>query len=63
MPTLIQLAKSKSLWFANALIICGVIQQLGGAIIPAEYQGLVLSIVGVIAAALRFVTTKALAEK
>ena len=43
MPTLIQLAKSKSIWFANALIACGIIQQLGGLVIPAEYQGLVMS--------------------
>jgi len=63
MPTLIQLAKSKSIWFANALIACGLIQQLGGFVIPAEYQGVVMALVGLIAAALRFVTNKALADK
>jgi len=63
MPTLIQLAKSKSLWFANALIVCGLIQQFGGLVIPAEYQGLVMSAVGVVAAVLRFATTQALNEK
>ena len=63
MPTLIQIARSKSIWFANALIVCGVIQQLGGLVIPAEYQGLVMSAVGLVAAILRFVTNKALADK
>jgi len=63
MPTFIQLAKSKSIWFANALIACGLIQQLGGLVIPAEYQGLVMASVGLVAAGLRFVTDKALSDK
>ena len=63
MPTLIQIARSKSIWFANALIVCGLVQQLGGLVIPVEYQGLVMSAVGLVAASLRFVTNKALADK
>jgi len=63
MPALIQLARSKSLWFANALIACGVVQQIGGLVIPVEYQGLVMSAIGLVAAVLRFLTNKALSEK
>lgn len=64
MPTLIQLAKSKTIWFSTALTILGIVQQLGGVLpIPAEYQGLFFAAVGLVTAGLRFITTKALSEK
>ena len=63
MPTLTQFAKSHTIQFATAITALGVVQQVGAFVIPAEYQGLAMSAVGLVIAALRFITNKALSEK
>ena len=58
--------KSKTMWFSILLVVFGVVQQLAPSfkdLIPAEYYGLVLSIIGVIVGYLRTVTNVPLSEK
>lgn len=63
MPTLIQFARSHTIQFATAVTALGVVQQVGAFVIPAEYQGMAMSAIGLAIAALRFITNKALSEK
>jgi len=64
MPTLIQLAKSKTLWFSTALTVLGLAQQFIGAVpLTAIQQSYALMAIGVTSALLRFVTSQALADK
>lgn len=58
--------KSKTVWFANALVIAGLLEQHGHVLtqlIPDEYQGLAVSLVGLAVWGLRAITTKPLTEK
>jgi hypothetical protein len=59
--------KSKTIWFSLAVVATGLIEQYQGAVldavVPADFRGLALAGVGVIIAALRYATTKAVADK
>ena len=58
--------KSKTIWFAFALTCLGAVQAntdiLALFLTPVQ-QGAALSLIGIIVAALRFVTTTAISEK
>ena len=57
--------KSETMWFSYALVILGVVElnlKLMENIIPPEYYGAVVTVIGVIVALLRFRTTKPLKD-
>jgi hypothetical protein len=58
--------KSKTMLFAGGLITAGMAEQFGSVItelVPAEYKGIAIALVGVVAAVLRWRTDRALSEK
>lgn len=58
--------KSRLVWLGVVLVFLGTMMSTVDAwkhLIPAEYQGLFISIVGAIVVALRAVTTQPLSEK
>jgi hypothetical protein len=64
MPTLIQLAKSKTVWFSTALSLLGLDNSYIGLFnLTAEQQNYALTAIGAASLFLRFVTNKALADK
>lgn len=66
MKKLCKMWRSKTMRFALLLVIFGVIElnlPLFQNVIPPEYWGLVVTLIGVIVAVLRFVTTTSLDEK
>ena len=63
---LVQMAKSKTVWFASAVTVFGAIETYLPAMqnmIPANWYGPILTGVGITAAVLRFMTTQAISEK
>jgi hypothetical protein len=57
------MSKSKTLWFSLALVIFGALMdnlQYLQSVIDPKYYGGIMVIVGIIVAALRFVTTQPL---
>jgi hypothetical protein len=61
-----QMAKSKTMWFSLALVIFGAVFDNFSylqSVINDKYYGVLLVIIGLIVAVLRFVTTEALKEK
>lgn len=64
MPTLIQLAKSKTVLFSTALSLLGLANSYIGLFnLNATQQSYALLAIGVATAALRFITTVPLSEK
>lgn len=60
------MAKSKTMWFSLALVIFGAVFDNFSylqSVINDKYYGVLLVIIGLIVAVLRFVTTEALKEK
>lgn len=58
--------KSKTMVFALALVIFGAVEanlQLFQPLVPPEYWGAVVTVIGIIVAVLRLVTTKSLSDK
>lgn len=58
--------KSKTVWFANALIVAGFLEQHGHVLtelVPENYRGLAVSLVGLAVWGLRAVTSTSLSEK
>lgn len=58
--------KSKTMWFAFALVVLGFVQTnlpAFQALVPTEFQGLFAMVVGLIVAALRMQTDTALSDK
>lgn len=58
--------KSKTMWFAFALAVLGAAMELFPylqSFLDPKYYGVSFFVIGVIVAALRFVTTTSLAEK
>lgn len=59
-------AKSRTMWFSLALVIFGAIEASIGllqSIIPPQYYGLVVMVIGIIVAVLRWITTAGLDKK
>lgn len=64
MPTLIQLAKSKSILFASGIFSTGLVGAIVGNLhLNPMQQSIALMVIGVVTAVLRFITTVPLAEK
>ena len=64
MPTLIQLAKSKTVLFSTALSLLGIANSYIGMFnLDATQQSYALLVIGVATAGLRFLTTVPLADK
>jgi hypothetical protein len=64
MPTLIQLAKSKTVLFSTALSLLGLVNAYIGVFnLTADQQSYALLAIGIISNGLRFVTTQALNKK
>lgn len=64
MPTLIQLAKSKTMLFSTALSLLGLANAYIGVFnLNASQQSYALLGIGVVSAVLRFLTTAPLSEK
>ena len=62
---LIKAAKSRTIWFSTALTIFGALQLYLPSLqaFMGSYSGLILTVVGIITALLRFATTEAIADK
>lgn len=63
---LIGIWKSKTMWFAAVLAVCGVIQANSGLIttlLGVHAASIILLVTGVIVAILRAVTTQSIPEK
>ena len=57
--------KSQTMWFSYALVILGVVElnlKLMQNVIPTEYYGAVVTVIGIAVALLRFTTTKPLKD-
>lgn len=66
MKILSKLAKSKTMLFAYALAVLGVVEtqyKLVEQFVPEEYRGAVFVVIGAVVAALRVVTTQPLSDK
>ena len=64
MPTLIQLAKSKTVWFSTALSLLGLANSYIGLFnLTPDQQNYALTGIGAVSLFLRFITNKALSEK
>ena len=66
MNTLLQAAKSKTIWFALALAVLGVVEmqiKLFAQYMSPEAFGLFNIVVGIVVAALRVLTTMPLSQK
>lgn len=55
--------KSKTMWFAFALVIAGFVQSNVGALVPVAYQGIAVTVIGLVVGLLRTQTDTALADK
>jgi hypothetical protein len=62
---LIKAAKSKTIWFSTALTIFGALQIYLPSMqaLMGEHSGVILTVVGIITALLRYATTQPLSEK
>lgn len=59
-------SQSKTVWFAAAVMVLGLLDQFTGVItsvVPEEYRGIVVAGIGLATAVLRFVTSKPLKDK
>ena len=59
-------AKSKTMWFSTLVTVFGILQMywpMTQAFVPAAWYGPILTVIGVISAVLRHVTTVPLSEK
>lgn len=64
MPTLKQLATSKTVLFASGLFSTGLVGAIVGNIqLNSMQQSIALMVIGVVSAVLRFITTVPLTEK
>jgi hypothetical protein len=66
MNKLIGAARSKTMWFSLLLVIFGVVEvnlSLFQALIPPQYWGIVVTVIGVITAVLRWITTTSIDDK
>lgn len=62
---LIAAAKSRTMGFGGLLVLAGLLEQNGDVItslVPDQYDGLAISLVGVVVWGLRFVTTTPLIQ-
>lgn len=59
-------SRSRTIWFAGSMIAAGVLEQAAGvvtAVVPEEYKGIAIAVIGLMTAVLRLVTNKPLTEK